>query len=166
MNSLTKIMVKSFICLALFVSGGCCARQEQFKYRIVRKEYEAFAVTARLDGTYYKDRRGDVGNPYTLFVSLHPSTAGSFSINNLSLYSEGEKPAFEVAAPGMKIETGVDSKKFYFLKIPDLDIAYKEYRIKFEIIQDGELFKEVELLFEKDISKRLTFPWLETINSA
>ena len=66
----------------------------------------------------------------------------------------------------MKIETGVDSKKFYFLKIPDLDIAYKEYRIKFEIIQDGELFKEVELLFEKDISKRLTFPWLETINSA
>jgi hypothetical protein len=166
MSYLKKMMVKMIACLAVFVNGGCCARQEQFKYFIVQKEYQTFALTARLDGTYYKERCGDVDKPYTLFISISPSIKGNFSLRNVSLSFEEEKPVFETDSPEMKTDIGVDSNRFYFIKIPDLDIEYKDYRIKFEIWKDGEFYKVLDVLFEKDFSSRLTHPWLEKVNSA
>ncbi len=166
MSWLKNIMVKSFVSLAVCVSSGCCARQEQFKYLSVRKELEEFGFTARLDGTYYKERCGDVDEPYSLFISIRPRGSDVLSIKNVVLYPESGKPVFEAESPEMRMDMGVDSKVFYFIEIPDLDIEYQEYRIKFEVWKDGELLKKLEFLFEKDFSSRLTHPWLEKINSA
>jgi hypothetical protein len=159
------MIVKTLVCLAVFVNGGCCARQEQFKYLSVKKEYETFSLLARLDGTYYQERCGDVDRPYTLFISIRPKNDEGFSIKNISLWANGEKPVFEIASPEMQTELGIGSKRFFFIEIPNLDIGYEEYRVEFEVFRDGSFVEKVECFFKKDYSSRYTTRWLEAINS-
>jgi hypothetical protein len=147
------------------VGGGCCAKQEQFKYFSVRNEYVDFNVTARLDGTYYQDRKGNVDRPYTLFVSVHPKVAGEFTISKVLLRSESESLVLDNPYPAVGMDVGVDSKRFYFIKISGLDIGYEEYRVEFEVFRDGSFVEKVECFFKKDYSSRYTTRWLEAINS-
>tara|TARA_B110000008_G_C16703699_1_gene457856 strand:+ start:89 stop:565 length:477 start_codon:yes stop_codon:yes gene_type:complete len=152
--------------LALFLILLCnCTTQEQFSYTIVRKNYDSFTLTARLNGTFYPKQGGDIDNPYTLFLAIAPSTDDTFSFRNIALYSEKNELLLKKSVPKIGTEIGLHSKRFYFTEFPELMIEYKDYHLKFEVWKNGKHYKELKIIFEKNFSKRLTNDFLEGINS-
>lgn len=166
MNRSNKIMIKVLGCVVALCSWGCAGKQEHCKYHILNRENADFSLTARLDGTFYEDRYGDVSKPYTLFVSVHPKNSQKINVANISLYVDGEEPVVNVTAPKLEMERDIKSNPFYFIRISELDIPYEEYVLKFNVVLDGGKKIEVKCVFEKNYSSRRTTKWLEIINSA
>jgi hypothetical protein len=145
------------ICLAI----GCVHKQEQFKYEIIKRTLPKFELTARLDGTYYGKRAGDIDVPYTLTLYLSSTNGNRLTIKKLSLSVLDGAEVFQSIAPHM--EAFKDCSTVY-VKIQDLDLEYQEYVLKFWLEGDDSPV-QYEFILKKDYSFQYTTIWLEALKS-
>ncbi len=142
----------------------CVVKQEKKKYLIVNRSYAEFQLTARLEGTFYEARGGDVGNPYTFYLFITPANLSQLEITRLALYSlEGVEVLHVIAPVGEKTEVEADSVT-YSVKLKGLNIDYLDYVLELNVTVGG-VEKSIRVHFEKDHSIKYTTKWIERLRS-
>lgn len=162
------ISILSLLVSLLIISN--CSIQEQFSYTNVKKGYDSFIITARLDGTYYPEQGGDIDNPYDLSIFIRPKHPQAISIKNFSFYSlaSNKKPLIELTELELTPSNGVNengSPEYFYTEFTNLMIKYEDYHITFEVWKNGKHYKVLDIPLKKDFSRRLTSDFLERLSS-
>ena len=170
MSSMRKIGCFQWGCIVILVISllllFSCTKREFRKYVIADLETPNFVLTARIDGTYHRHEKIQVGSPYSLFIAITPFNKSDLQVRNLSLNNSGGEVVLFIQEPSISEHPATTmSESFFFFEETGLNIEYQDYYLEFDVKSEGRLLKKVHINFKKDYSERRMNNWWEDASS-
>jgi hypothetical protein len=160
-GTITAAIIGIIAGLAIF---GSCRKVERFEFSREEQVLGNIKLIATLTGTF-SDSTFNVGAPYTLHLFFESPDNDSVRITNLELNQGIGSAAVKVISPEMHALANSTGVKTVYIEIGKLCIEHKDCRVTFDMTNNNEPLRRVEVCIKRTYWSQWTTSWLEKLCS-